>query len=186
MRPGPHCATAGAFSLYDTMRMPSRAETSARWAEPRSRLHTPRSALFACSRCSDETTWCRYAEWTGLVTPIDAVITRSAGSATQKDEASPTATAAAVPEEAPVEETVTSQNFIHSSKLGDSSRSLGGNHHVPAVHAVTNSALNAASVFQSRRIEISDSHTNLNRSAPCKILKSLPFVPAPGMLKSAS
>jgi hypothetical protein len=27
------------------------------------------------------------------------------------------------------EAAVTSQNFIHSSKLGDSSRSLGGNHH---------------------------------------------------------
>jgi hypothetical protein len=53
------------------------------------------------------------------------------------------------------EAAVTSQNFIHSSKLGDSSRSLGGNHHVPAVRAVTNSALNAASVFPSRRIEIS-------------------------------
>jgi hypothetical protein len=31
---------------------------------------------------------------------------------------------------------VTSQNFIRSSKLGDSSRSLGGNHHVPAVREV--------------------------------------------------
>jgi hypothetical protein len=31
--------------------------------------------------------------------------------------------------------------------------------------AVTNSALNAASVFPSRRIEISDSYTDLNRSA---------------------
>jgi ATP-dependent Lon protease len=58
-----------------------------------------------------------------------------------------TTTAAAGPEEAPVEEevstltshltdrdtgaeaAVTSQNFIHSSRLGDSSRSLGGNHH---------------------------------------------------------
>jgi len=48
---------------------------------------------------------------------------------------------------------------------------------ISVLTAVTNSALNAASVFQSRRIEISDSHTNLNRSAPCKILKSRLFVP---------
>src|SRR6266702_3617561 len=55
--------------------------------------------------------------------------------------------------------------------------------------AVTNLALNAASVFPSRRIEISDSHTDLNRSATfqysgwtrlCKILKSRPFVPGNG------
>jgi hypothetical protein len=48
---------------------------------------------------------------------------------------------------------------------------------ISVLTAVTNSALNAASVFQSRRIEISDSHINLNRSAACKILKSRPFVP---------
>jgi hypothetical protein len=36
---------------------------------------------------------------------------------------------------------------------------------ISALTAVTNSALNAASVFPSRRIEISDSHTDLNRSA---------------------
>ena len=54
---------------------------------------------------------------------------------------------------------------------------------ISVVTAVTNSALNAASVFQSRRIEISDSHTNLNRSAPCKILKSRPFVPGPWHVK---
>jgi hypothetical protein len=33
---------------------------------------------------------------------------------------------------------------------------------ISVVTAVTNSALNAASVFPSRRIEISDSHTDLN------------------------
>jgi len=37
--------------------------------------------------------------------------------------------------------------------------------------AVTNSALNAASVFPSRRIEISDSHTDLNRSADISIFR---------------
>ena len=36
---------------------------------------------------------------------------------------------------------------------------------ISVLTAVTNSALNAASVFPSRRIEISDSHTDLNRSA---------------------
>src|SRR6266436_1014062 len=35
---------------------------------------------------------------------------------------------------------------------------------ISVLTAVTNSALNAASVFPSRRIEISDSHTDLNRS----------------------
>jgi hypothetical protein len=35
--------------------------------------------------------------------------------------------------------------------------------------AVTNSALNVASVFPSRRIEISDSHTDLNWSADISI-----------------
>jgi hypothetical protein len=67
-------------------------------------------------------------------------------------------------------------------------------HPISVLTAVTNSTLNAASVFQSRRIEISDSHTNLSRSADipifrlwtrlCKILKSRPFMH--GMLKSAS
>jgi hypothetical protein len=61
---------------------------------------------------------------------------------------------------------------------------------ISVLTAVTNSALNAASVFPSRRIEISDSHTDLNWSTDipifrlwtrlCKILKSRPF--APGML----
>ena len=36
---------------------------------------------------------------------------------------------------------------------------------ISVLTAVTYSALNAASVFPSRRIEISDSHTDLNRSA---------------------
>ncbi len=36
---------------------------------------------------------------------------------------------------------------------------------ISVLTAVTNSALNAASVFPSRRIEISDSYTDLNRSA---------------------
>ena len=58
---------------------------------------------------------------------------------------------------------------------------------ISVVPAVTSSALNAASVFPSRRIEISDSHTDLNRSADipifrlwtrvCKILKSRPSEP---------
>src|SRR6266699_6422051 len=60
---------------------------------------------------------------------------------------------------------------------------------ISVLTAVTNLALNAASVFPSRRIEISDSHTDLNRSATfqysgwtrlCKILKSRPFVPGNG------
>jgi hypothetical protein len=40
---------------------------------------------------------------------------------------------------------------------------------ISVLTAVTNSALNAASVFPSRRIEISDSHTDLNRSADINI-----------------
>jgi hypothetical protein len=36
---------------------------------------------------------------------------------------------------------------------------------ISVLAAVTNSALNAASAFPSRRIEFSDSHTDLNRSA---------------------
>jgi hypothetical protein len=36
---------------------------------------------------------------------------------------------------------------------------------ISVLTAVTNSALNAASVFPSRRIEISDFHTDLNQSA---------------------
>jgi hypothetical protein len=43
---------------------------------------------------------------------------------------------------------------------------------ISVLTAVTNSALNAASVFPSRRIEISDSHSDLSRSA--EISKSLP------------
>src|SRR5262245_5854433 len=42
---------------------------------------------------------------------------------------------------------------------------------ISVLTAVTNSALNAASVFPSRRIEISDSHTDLNRSADIPILR---------------
>ena len=65
---------------------------------------------------------------------------------------------------------------------------------ISVLTAVTNSALNAASVFPSRRIGISDfpyrfepvvRHFNIQvMDALCKILKSRPFVP--GMLKSAS
>ena len=40
---------------------------------------------------------------------------------------------------------------------------------ISVLTAVTNWALNAASVFPSRRIEISDSHTDLNRSADINI-----------------
>jgi hypothetical protein len=40
---------------------------------------------------------------------------------------------------------------------------------ISVLTAVTNSALNAASVFPSRKIEISDSHTDLNRSADINI-----------------
>jgi hypothetical protein len=40
---------------------------------------------------------------------------------------------------------------------------------ISVLTAVINSALNAASVFPSRRIEISDSHTDLNRSANINI-----------------
>jgi hypothetical protein len=40
---------------------------------------------------------------------------------------------------------------------------------ISVLTAVTNSALNAAFVFPSRRIEISDSHTDLNRSADINI-----------------
>ena len=42
---------------------------------------------------------------------------------------------------------------------------------ISALTAVTNSALNAASVFPSRRIEVSDSHTDLNRSADISIFR---------------
>jgi hypothetical protein len=58
---------------------------------------------------------------------------------------------------------------------------------ISVLTAVTNSALNAASVFPSRRIEISDfpyrfepvdRHFNIQvMDALCKILKSRPFVP---------
>ena len=40
---------------------------------------------------------------------------------------------------------------------------------ISVLTAVTNSALNAASVFPLRRLEISDSHTDLNRSADINI-----------------
>ena len=40
---------------------------------------------------------------------------------------------------------------------------------ISVLTAVTSSALNAASVFPSRRIEISDSHIDLNRSADISI-----------------
>src|ERR1700720_3097960 len=40
---------------------------------------------------------------------------------------------------------------------------------ISVLTAVTNSALNAASVFPLRRNEISDSHTDLNRSADINI-----------------
>ena len=40
---------------------------------------------------------------------------------------------------------------------------------ISVLTVVTNSALNAASVFPSRRIEISDSHTDLKRSADINI-----------------
>ena len=42
---------------------------------------------------------------------------------------------------------------------------------ISVVTAVTNSALNAASVFPSRRIETTDSHTDLNRSADISIFR---------------
>ncbi len=42
---------------------------------------------------------------------------------------------------------------------------------ISVLTAVTNSALNAASVFPSRRIKISDSHTDLNRSADISIFR---------------
>jgi hypothetical protein len=40
---------------------------------------------------------------------------------------------------------------------------------ISVLTAVTNSALNAASVFPSRRIEISDSHSDLSRSADLRL-----------------
>ena len=42
---------------------------------------------------------------------------------------------------------------------------------ISVLTAVTNSTLNAASVFPSRRIEISESHTDLNRSADISIFR---------------
>ena len=44
---------------------------------------------------------------------------------------------------------------------------------ISVVTAVTNSALNAASVFPSRRIETRDSDTDLNRSADISIFRLL-------------
>ena len=59
-------------------------------------LETMESNETTVARCSVGTTWCRYADRTGLVTPMDAVRSKSAASATQNDPASPTAIAAAV------------------------------------------------------------------------------------------
>ena len=42
---------------------------------------------------------------------------------------------------------------------------------ISVLTAVTNSALNAASVFPSRRLEISESHTDLNRSADISMFR---------------
>ena len=51
--------------------------------------------------------------------------------------------------------------FIASQKMEIGTKPIP----ISVLTAVTNSALNAASVFPSRRIEISDSHTDLNRWA---------------------
>ena len=59
-------------------------------------LETMESNETTVARCSVGTTWCRYADRTGLVTPMDAVTSKSAASATQNDPASPTVIAATV------------------------------------------------------------------------------------------
>ena len=46
------------------------------------------------ARCSEGTTWCRYADRTGLVTPSDPVTRSSAGTATQNEPVRPRTTAA--------------------------------------------------------------------------------------------
>ena len=55
--------------------------------------------------------------------------------------------------------------FIASQKMEIGTKPIP----ISVLTAVTSSALNAASVFPSRRIEISDSHTDLNRSADISI-----------------
>src|SRR5262245_8249734 len=58
-------------------------------------LDTIESNETTVARCSDLTTWWRYAERTGLVTPVAPMTTSSAGSAIQNEVARPMAIAAA-------------------------------------------------------------------------------------------